>query len=111
MSTHNDQPLADLSTRLRQGPLRSSPFEYRRASFIQSEAPDYTARPMPSPAAPRSAQAQQTASPQSAPAQPSTSPHREPLGAAAGVPPGSRKGVEASTSRDDARLRAPNEWA
>lgn len=100
MSVHNDQPLADLSTRLRQGPLRSSPFEYRRPSFIQSEAPDYTARPMPSPAAPRSGQAQQA-----------TSPRSEPFASAAGVPPGSRKGVEASANGDDTRRSAPNEWA
>ncbi len=100
MSDQNDLPLSDLSSRLRQGPLRRTPFEYRRPSIMQSEASDYTARPKPSPAAPRYT-----------PALSATSRTRVPFVVVARIPPGSRKGMETAANSDDERKRAPNESA
>lgn len=58
MTNHTDLPLADLATRLRQDPMRKSPFENRHATTLQDHKSDYTARPMPSPAGPRNAPVQ-----------------------------------------------------
>jgi hypothetical protein len=87
MSSSIDHYRADLALRLNQGPIRSSPFEYRRPSQFAGEAPDYRARPLPERAAPRIA-----------PETPETPEHstlpREFVASAIGVPPGARKGVE-----------------
>lgn len=88
MSSSIDHYRADLALRLNQGPVRSSPFEYRRPSLGAGEAPDYRARPMPARAAPRIAP------------EPSQQPEqREPIASAIGVPQGARKGVERADGR------------
>lgn len=97
MSSSIDHYRADLASRLNQGPVRSSPFEYRRPSLAASEGPDYRARPMPSRAPPRTE-----------PAQPhDTSLSSGTIAPAIAVPPGARKGVEGDAERDSGSARSP----
>jgi hypothetical protein len=96
MSSSIDHYRADLALRLSQGPIRSSPFEYRRPSLAASEGPDYRARPMPSRAAPRT----ESARPHDTTLSSST------IAPAIAVPAGARKGVEADAERASGSARS-----